>query len=170
MNKPFVWDWLVRITHWTVALLFFANYFVTKKGSETHELVGYCILAAIAVRLIWGLITHSPARLSAFLPSVSKAIEHLKEVKETRQDTHIGHNPAGAMMIWLMWTLLIVTGLTGWGTQVEMFDQFDWLGDVHETLANLTMTAVTIHVCAVIVMSHITRHSYLTGMLPFNRK
>jgi len=168
MTKPYVWDIIVRLTHWTVAALFLANYIVTKPGGETHEWVGYIVLFALAIRLLWGLVVNSPARLSSFKPSVPQAITHLKEVLQTKSDEHQGHNPAGAVMIWAMWICLIVTAVSGWSTQLDMFWGEKWLEQFHEFFANLTMFAVAVHISAVIFMSHWTKRSYLKSML-FNK-
>ncbi len=165
MTKPYVWDMVVRLTHWTVAALFLANFFVTEEGSDVHEWVGYVVLAAVAVRLLWGLVTRSPARLSAFKPNITKAISHLAGVLETKSDDHQGHNPAGAIMIWAMWLCLIITGVSGWLTQLDMFWGEDWVEELHELCANLTMIAVSIHISAVIFMTHWTKRSYLRSML-----
>jgi len=165
MTKPYVWDIVVRLTHWTVAAMFLANYLVTEEGSETHEWVGYIVLAAIAVRLLWGFVARSPARLSAFKPSVSQAVAHLQQVLHTKSDVHQGHNPAGAVMIWTMWILLIITGLSGWSTQLDMFWGEEWVEEVHELFANLTMFAVAIHISAVIFMTHWTKRAYVKSML-----
>ncbi|WP_136486771.1 cytochrome b/b6 domain-containing protein [Vibrio sp. H11] len=166
MTKPYVWDSIVRLTHWVVAALFLSNYFVTEPGSEIHEWAGYFVLAALSVRLTWGIITDSPARLSAFRPSVRQAISHLKEVLATKQDSHIGHNPAGAVMIWVMWLALISTGITGWATQLDIFWGEDGMKEIHEFFANLTMLAVATHICAVIFMTHWAKRSYVKSMLP----
>lgn len=165
MDKHYKWDVIVRITHWAVAGLFFANYFVTEEGSEIHEWVGYCIIGSIVIRLVWGMITRSPARLSAFKPSVTQAVTHLSEVISTRVDASVGHNPAGAVMIWLMWCCLLATAVTGWMAHVELMGYKDGLKEIHEVFANLTFIAVAIHICAVIVMSRWTNRSYLSGML-----
>ncbi|WP_432451946.1 MULTISPECIES: cytochrome b/b6 domain-containing protein [unclassified Agarivorans] len=165
MTKHYVWDWLVRLTHWTVAILFLSNFLLLEEGSELHQWAGYGVLAAIATRLVWGLITRSPARLSTFRPSIAAGIAHLKEVLVSRQDQHHGHNPAGALMIWLMWFLLIATGLSGWATQTDLFWGEEWLEKVHGLLADLCMIAVAIHVSAVIIMTKITGNPYLNGIL-----
>ncbi|HAT7739064.1 TPA: cytochrome b [Vibrio vulnificus] len=166
MTNTFKWDWVVRATHWTVAVLFFANFFVLEEGSEWHHWAGYLILLSLSLRLAWGLVVESPARLTRFLPSVSAALAHLKEVVSNRQDKHLGHNPAGAVMIWLLWSLLIATAGSGWLTESDLFRGEEWLEEVHEVLANLTLVAVALHVSAVIFMSKWNRKNYLKSMLP----
>jgi cytochrome b len=165
MAKNYTWDLIVRVTHWTVAGLFLSNYFITEPGSDIHELAGYIVLGTIALRLIWGMIARSPARLSAFKPSIPAAILHIKEVLQTKKDEHEGHNPAGAIMVWLLWSGLIMTGFTGWLSQTDQFWGEDWVIGIHEVFANLTMAAVTVHVCAIIVMTKLTQNSYVKTML-----
>ncbi len=81
---------------------------------------------------MWGLIARSPSRLSAFKPSIPSAISHVKEVFSTKKDDHVGHNPAGAIMIWLMWTLLLGTAFTGWSIEQNLFGAKDIFESVHE--------------------------------------
>ncbi|SHE97292.1 cytochrome b/b6 domain-containing protein [Vibrio gazogenes] len=164
-KQDFIWDVVVRITHWTTAALFLSNYFLTEEGSQLHQWVGYIVIAVISIRLLWGLIARSPARLSAFKPSVPKALEHLKEVLVTKKDEHVGHNPAGAIMIWLMWFLILSTAITGWLSETDWFWGEDWMVEIHEFFANATMGAVTIHVCAIILMSKLTQFAYVRTML-----
>ena len=164
MTNSFKWDKVVRYTHWTVAFLFFANYFVTSAGSDIHQWFGYGVLTLVCLRLAWGLITSGPARLSTFLPSPRSAIAHIKDVFVTKTDDHVGHNPAGAIMIWLMWTGLLTTGISGYMLQSERFWMEDWVEPLHETAANLTFTCVCIHISAVIVMSKLTGRRYLQSM------
>ncbi|MBE3668614.1 cytochrome b [Vibrio navarrensis] len=166
MTNTFKWDWVVRATHWMVALLFFANFFALEEGSDLHKWAGYLILLSVAIRLLWGLVVQSPARLSRFLPSPSAAVSHLKEVLSERQDKHLGHNPAGAVMIWLLWGLIIATGVSGWLMVSDMFWGEEWLEETHEVLANLTFIAVAVHLSAVILMSKWNRKNYIQSMLP----
>ncbi|MEJ2765151.1 cytochrome b/b6 domain-containing protein [Photobacterium sp. MCCC 1A19761] len=169
MASVYVWDKVVRLTHWTVAVLFLSNFFLLEEGSELHEWAGYLILVAIGVRLVWGMMTASHARLSAFKPSVPKAIAHIREVFREKRDDHVGHNPAGAVMIWVMWSLIILTALSGWSMEEKVFGNKDLMEEIHEFLANLTMIAVTLHVGAVVLMTKVTHKPYLQGMLPRRR-
>ena len=59
------WDPIVRVTHWGIATAVLMNGLVTTDGSQLHVWIGY---AALALRLLWGLIGTSEARFSAFPP------------------------------------------------------------------------------------------------------
>ncbi|MGO1297712.1 MAG: cytochrome b/b6 domain-containing protein [Vibrio sp.] len=166
MTNTTQWDRMVKMTHWSVAILFLINYFMTKAGSSLHQWVGYTVVGLVAVRLLWGLVTRSPARLSAFLPSLPKAMAHFKEIVTTRRDEHQGHNPAGALMIWCMWTGLLVTGFSGYLMETPRFSELEWLHSVHVITVNATFTCVCIHIFAVLAMSRLTGRSYLRSMLP----
>ena len=63
-----VWDPMVRIFHWTVALLFVANMTVLDEDSLAHIYAGYAMFGIVLVRLIWGVIGTKHARFSAFWP------------------------------------------------------------------------------------------------------
>jgi len=168
MKKPMQqtgWDLVVRFTHWSVAALFFANYLFTEEGSNPHQWVGYALMGLIVIRLLWGCVVHSPARLSHFLPSLPAAIAHIQALRKTKQDNHVGHNPAGALMVWFLWGSLLLICLSGWAMETDMFWGEDWVKEVHEFAVNMTLIAVIYHVAAVIIMSKITGKRYLRGMI-----
>lgn len=163
---PNSWDWFVKLTHWVVAILFVMNYFVLEPGLFNHRMVGYALLGVVVARLLWGLIAPNAARLSRFKPSIAQALAHFKTVIATHQDEHQGHNPAGAIMVWTLWGGLILTGLTGWATQLDLPVDFRVIKEVHELFANLTFAAVCIHVIAIIWMTKLTGRRYIQDMLP----
>ncbi|MBY5982115.1 cytochrome b/b6 domain-containing protein [Ferrimonas balearica] len=164
MTGIYTWDRVVKSTHWLVAILFLANYFALEEGSSPHQWAGYIILLSLGIRFVWGMITNSPARLSRFPPSIRGALTHLREVYQTRSDRHEGHNPAGAIMIWIMWAGLVATALSGWSLEYSPWAEQEWLEEVHETFANITLMAVTIHISAVILMTKITGKRYIRSM------
>ncbi len=164
MTKGFQWDLLVKVTHWAVAILFISNFALNEPGDDIHVWFGYSIIGLVCIRLLWGLITRSPARLSAFKPSPRAAIEHLKDVLATRKDEHEGHNPAGAIMIWCIWFGLLATGITGWMMETDQFWGEDWVLEIHETMANATFVGVCIHIAAVVFMSRFTGNRYIQTM------
>ena len=50
-----VWDPIVRIFHWTVALGVLANFTILRNRETPHIYVGCIIVAALLFRLAWGL-------------------------------------------------------------------------------------------------------------------
>jgi cytochrome b len=102
------WDPLVRTTHWAIALAILANAVFTEEGSTTHVWVGYGLASILLLRLFWGLIGPAEARFTAFPPSPSRAIAHLRDIRAGRKESHRSHNPLGALMVYAIWACLLV--------------------------------------------------------------
>jgi cytochrome b len=151
-----VWDPLIRGFHWLTATLIVANYWLLEAGEDAHEWVGYVILALLAARITWGFIGPLNARFSGFWPTPARFARHWQEMRSRRFDPAQGHNPAGAMMILLLLTLIAITAVSGWMQGLDRFWGEDWVEQLHEYAANTLMAAAAVHVCAVIVMSRYT--------------
>lgn len=108
-----LWDPLVRLTHWGIALAVLANGLILKPGSAIHIWIGWAVAALLAARLIWGLIGPPEARFSAFPPRPLAAMSHLRALMQRRVREHRSHNPAGALMAYALWAALAVTLATG---------------------------------------------------------
>jgi len=107
------WDPLVRITHWGIVAAIIVNALVVEEGSAIHIWVGYGLAALLALRLLWGLIGPPEARFSAFPPSPSRALAHVREIASGTRTTHASHNPLGALMAYAIWGCLAVIIATG---------------------------------------------------------
>jgi len=60
-----VWDWAVRMFHWTLVLLVAAQWWTAENGvMDWHRRLGVVVLGLIAFRLIWGLVGPATARFS----------------------------------------------------------------------------------------------------------
>lgn len=107
------WDPLVRITHWGIVAAVIANALAVEEGSSQHVWIGYGLAALLALRLLWGLIGPPEARFSAFPPSPSRALAHLREIAAGKRTPHASHNPLGALMVYTIWSCLAVIIATG---------------------------------------------------------
>jgi cytochrome b len=108
-----LWDPVVRITHWGIAVVVLGNALMTKGGSLLHVSLGWAGLALLLLRLIWGALGPAEARFSAFPPSPLAALKHLRQlVAGTVRETP-SHNPAGALMAYALWASLAVVTVTG---------------------------------------------------------
>lgn len=107
------WDALVKITHWGIAALIVCNALIVGEGSIAHIYAGYMIAALLALRLVWGFVGPGPARFSSFPPSPRRAIRHVRDIFSGRKETHISHNPLGALMAYALWATLGVIVASG---------------------------------------------------------
>jgi cytochrome b len=111
--SPRRWDPVVKLTHWTIVAAILANALITEEGSSAHVWVGYALAGTLALRLIWGVIGPAEARFSAFPPSPSRALAHIREIAAGQRTEHASHNPLGALMVYAIWSVLAVIVVTG---------------------------------------------------------
>jgi cytochrome b len=68
-------------------------------------------------------------------------------------------------MVWLLWLLVILLGITGWMSRLDAFWGDDLLHDLHAWLADVTLVAVVLHLLGVAVMSWLWRENLPLAML-----
>jgi cytochrome b len=158
-----VWAWPVRIAHWSLAALVVFELFYDS-GGKLHRYAGYAAAAIVALRLIYGITTRSgAARLH--LPRASACLAHLREMSGGRVARLAGHNPLGAAMSLLLWTLVLLLALTGWISRWDRFWGEDWPIDLHAALSYALQVCVVLHLAGVALSSYLERQNLVRGML-----
>ena len=122
---PSLWDPVVRLTHWGIALSVLVNALVNEGGSLIHVSLGWLAMALLVMRLVWGVLGPTEARFSAFPPNPVAALRHLGQLVSGRVEHYPSHNPAGALMAYAFWaalTVVIASGLvlTGGATPMQV--------------------------------------------------
>lgn len=112
-SPPELWDPLVRISHWLIAVAVIANGLLNKPGGTIHIWIGWGVLALLALRFVWGFLGPAEARFSAFPPDPSAAVSHLIDLVRGSPRHYRSHNPAGAIMVYALWACLVVVTGTG---------------------------------------------------------
>lgn len=159
-----VWDPFIRCFHWTVALVFFANYWLIEDG-PVHRWLGYGVAALIALRLVWGVIGSPHTRFANFFPTRARLCAYLHALLRREHPVVLGHNPLGGLMIVVLLTLLAMLTATGWMMGLDPFWGVDWVEDSHEILANVIHVLVGIHVAAVIGSDVLLEQGLLRAMI-----
>jgi cytochrome b len=148
-----VWDPIVRLFHWTVAAGVIANLTLLRHDENPHIYVGYVVVAALIVRLSWGIVGRGHARFSRFIPGPRGLFAYLRAMLQRREPRFVGHNPAGAVMIVVLLMLLAAVGTSGWMMGLDRFWGVAWVETLHEVAANLLIVAVALHVIGAITES-----------------
>ncbi len=111
--SPSLWDPVVRLTHWGIAIAVLVNALVNEGGSLIHVSLGWVAMALLLMRLVWGVLGPVEARFSAFPPNPIAALRHLGQLVTGRVGHYPSHNPAGAMMAYGFWAALAVVIASG---------------------------------------------------------
>ena len=181
-----VWDIGVRLFHWSL-VLFFTIAYISEDIELIHVYAGYVITGLILFRLLWGLIGSKYARFSNFIYGKKTALIYLRSLFTKQPQHYIGHNPIAG---WMIITLLIFISLITWSgmelyaadgkgplanVAVEFIsaanadddgDKVDSIWeDIHESLANLTLLFIFVHVAGVLFSSLIHRENLVRSMI-----
>jgi len=160
-----VWDLPVRVFHWLLVISF-AGAWLTAEGESQqmlHYAFGYTACALVLFRIIWGLIGTRYARFSEFTRGPEETGRHIKALLTGNKDFGLGHNPVGALVMISLMVLILLIGLTGYGIIKEFYGE--WVEGAHETIANIAIAVVVIHIAAAIIMSFMQKENLVRSML-----
>jgi cytochrome b len=196
---PDLWDPLVRISHWGIAIVVILNVLITRGGSALHVGIGWVGMALLLLRLSWGFVGPPEARFRTFPPNPMGALRHLGDLLAGQPRHFPSHNPAGAMMAYALWAALGVVVLTGLGLttasplklaeQEAIVNSGDWsalaaegegadakdngnrkfLMGIHEVAVNLMLLLAVLHVAGVVVESRAMRRNLVGPMIAGRR-
>lgn len=148
-----VWDPLVRIFHWSMVSLYVLLWISGDNLAKTHIVAGYALVIAMIIRLVWGGIGTKHARFTDFVCGPKTVLKYLADMSRFRAKRYLGHNPAGgAMVIALIITLSIVSA-TGYMATMDAFWGLDWVEELHEATANLSLLLIGLHIAGVLYSS-----------------
>ena len=160
-----VWDWPVRVFHWTLAASVLGAY-VTGESEDferLHHTLGWVAAGLIAFRVVWGLVGTRYARFSEFIRGPAQVWAYIKSLRSGQPQHFVGHNPVGAVAVILLMGLTALSIYTGWLALAE--DAAEWLEEAHEIAANTLITVVLVHVIGVLWSSRTHGENLLKAML-----
>jgi cytochrome b len=160
-----VWDRLVRVLHWSLALSVLLAWLSSEGWAQWHEWVGYVSLACIALRVAWGFCGPRHARFVDFVHSPATTLGYARQVAEGREPRYVGHNPLGGWMILALLLVAMLTGLSGWLYTTDAFWGVEWVEEVHEALAEALLVLIAVHVAGVLFSSRRHRENLAAAML-----
>jgi cytochrome b len=146
--------------HWALAALVLAD-LVVDDGGAVHRNVGYVAVAVVLARWLWAAFARGEARFAALKPSVAGTWSYLRGGAPRT----VGHDPLGLWMVWLLWAIVLLLGVTGWMSRLDAFWGDDRVQAAHAWLADALLVAVALHLIGVAVMSWRWRENLPAAMV-----
>lgn len=164
-RKVLIWDIPVRLVHWLLVLSFAGAWLTaeSERWRQVHTTFGYTMAGLVVFRLLWGLVGPKHARFHNFVRGPSAVLAYLKSLRTRAPQHFIGHNPAGALAIVGLLTLILITAATGWANQGEVGGR--WVEEAHELAAHALLLLVGVHLAGVLVSSVLHRENLVRSML-----
>ncbi len=160
-----VWDWPVRLFHWSLVALLAGAWASAEAGVEYmqwHMRCGYAVLTLLVFRGLWGLWGSASARFAGFMRGPRAVLAYARAWFSRRPQHYLGHNPLGGWMVVVMLLLVLAQAVTGLYANDDIFtegplfrlvdkDTSDLLTFIHKRNFNLLLLAVGLHVAAVLL-------------------
>lgn len=109
-----VWDLPVRLFHWSLVIGFSLAYFTAEFHlGFLHTLIGYFLCVLILARVVWGFVGSQYARFSSFVFSPSETLSYARALVRGSPRHYLGHNPAGALMVFALLGVLALIFISG---------------------------------------------------------
>lgn len=160
-----VWDPLVRIAHWSLAIVVLLAWLTRATPGPWHERLGYASLVIVGLRLVWGWCGSQHARFSSFVRGPRDTLSYAGRMLRGREERHTGHNPLGAWMIVALIIMIALVGFSGWLYTTEEYWGVEWVETLHSILADALLVLITLHVAGVAYASYKHRENLVAAML-----
>jgi len=165
LSQMRVWDLPVRFFHWLMAFSFAGAYLTAEmdRWRLVHVTLGYTMAALVCFRIFWGFFGTDYAKFASFVRGPQATLTYLRSLFIGRPQHFTGHNPAGAVAIILMLGIAVVLAGSGWLLYTEQVGE--WMGDVHELIANLMLMVVLLHIGGVLIASLMHHENLVKAMI-----
>jgi cytochrome b len=160
-----VYDPLVRLAHLVFIGGVVAAWFTRHAPGRWHERIGYAVMAALAVRLLWGVVGTPAARFRRFVRGPRATLRYGADLARGRAPRYLGHNPLGAWMILALLSTLVVIVVTGWMFTTDRWFGYAWVIRSHEIATWVLFVLVPLHVGGVIHASFAHRENLVAAMI-----
>jgi cytochrome b len=160
-----VWDWPLRLFHWTLAAAVLIAWFTPNAYDTVHRIAGYTVLGLIAFRLVWGFAGTRYSRFRSFIRLLRAAPRFLWGLRRGQTGRYLGLNPAGAAMSVTLLLLLAVSTISGWMQVTVRFFGVAWVEGLHTYSSDLVMILVIVHLLGVLTMCVLQRENLVRAMI-----
>ena len=182
LQRTKLWDWPIRLMHWSFALLMPALWWTWKDNEiQLHESLGYVTLGLLAFRLYWGFAGSSTARFSSFVKGPQTIFAYMRGLFSGEGEPVAGHNPLGGLSVLILLGLMVAQVILGLFTQdvdgivsgpltyLVSYETADSARHWHGLLFNILLGFIVLHLCAIAFYLLVKRDN-LVGPMVTGRK
>ncbi|MEP2736886.1 MAG: cytochrome b/b6 domain-containing protein [Erythrobacter sp.] len=177
MRSITVWDWPVRLSHWSFAVLVPAMWYTAEYSHwYWHTRLGTVLLGVLTFRLIWGVIGSQTARFSQFVKGPRAVLNYLRG-SDGEAEPSFGHSPIGALSVIALLTAMLIQlgmglfagdpydGATGPLNSFVGVMTADQLTDWHEDFVCVVLALAALHLAAIAFYAIVKRRNLVGPML-----
>jgi cytochrome b len=160
-----VWDWPLRLWHWTLAALVLIAWLTPNSYDGWHRVAGYGVIGLLVFRVGWGLLGTRYSRFHRLGAKLRAFPSYLWGLRHGRTGRYLGLNPAGAAMLVALLIALTVSAVTGAMEVTVTFFGVWWVEDTHAYSSDAVIVLVVLHVTGTILMSILQRENLPRAMI-----
>ncbi|MFT3736348.1 MAG: cytochrome b/b6 domain-containing protein [Rhodocyclaceae bacterium] len=170
-----VWDLPLRLFHWLLLAGVATAFYAVKTGNiELHAKAGYCVLALLIFRLIWGFIGGSNARFFNFIKGPGAILSYLRGKTKPHAT---GHNPLGALSVLGLLGVLLLQSITGLFNHSDDYffdgplfnkisgELFGKLNGIHDAMEYVILGLIGLHILAILFYRLVKRDKLIKPMI-----
>lgn len=173
-RRVFVWDAPTRLFHWTLAALLVIAW-LTGEGEggsgAIHRYAGEAVAGLLVFRVIWGFVGGERARFADFAAGPAAIAAHVRDLFSAAPKRHLGHNPLGAIAVFLLLinvAVVVATGLFSGGDDNAGPFAHVWgleLSEAHEVAFRVLQGLVLVHLLGVVVETVKAKDALVPAMI-----
>ena len=139
-----VWDWPVRVVHWSIVALVATLLATGLSGGNAvmvwHMRAGEVLLALVVFRIAWGFAGSGNARFASFIRGPRAVVRYLRSLATAPHAVHATHNPAGGWMVAALLAALLIQCSLGLFTHDDVMTEGPLVWRVSEDLSDVLST------------------------------
>lgn len=178
--KTRIWDLPTRLFHIVLALCVLGLVITGDNGDfamAVHFYLGYTVLTLVFFRIIWGVVGGHWSRFATFIPSPSSLFSYLRNFKNPDAKPTVGHNPLGAISVFVFLIVLLLQGLSGLMSDDDVSISGPWTALVPNAWVEfateyhteigfpLILVLIGVHIAAVLYHLHAKKQNLIRPMI-----
>lgn len=160
-----VWSWPVRLLHLSFFAGVAAAWLTRHSAGASHEWLGYALGVLLLLRLLYGVLTHGPARFARFVRGPAASWRYALALLRGQAPRYLGHNPLGAWMMVALLSLMLLAVLSGWLATTDRYWGIEWVMNLHAWSATAILWLLPLHIGGALHASFKHRENLIAAMI-----